>query len=91
MYELYELHLAEQGVHDFDDLVLVAVRALREDAEIRRRWQSRFRHVLVDEYQDIEPGSGSPTRCGPATAQRCARGRRRAPARPGWDVRRVRA
>jgi superfamily I DNA/RNA helicase len=55
IYELYELHLAEQAVHDFDDLVLVAVRALREDAELRRRWQARFRHVLVDEYQDIEP------------------------------------
>jgi superfamily I DNA/RNA helicase len=55
IYELYELQLDEQGVHDFDDLVLVAVRALREDAELRRRWQSRFRHVLVDEYQDIEP------------------------------------
>ena len=55
IYELYERHLAEQAVHDFDDLVLLAVRALREDAELRRRWQSRFRHVLVDEYQDIEP------------------------------------
>jgi len=55
IYELYELHLAEQAVHDFDDLVLAAVRALRADDEIRRRWQSRFRHVLVDEYQDIEP------------------------------------
>jgi superfamily I DNA/RNA helicase len=55
IYELYERHLAEQAVHDFDDLVLVAVRALREDAELRRRWQGRFWQVLVDEYQDIEP------------------------------------
>ncbi|MDQ6775635.1 MAG: ATP-dependent helicase, partial [Actinomycetota bacterium] len=55
IYELYERQLAEQEVHDFDDLVLVAVRALREDAELRRRWQSRFCQVLVDEYQDIEP------------------------------------
>ena len=55
IYELYERHLADQGVHDFDDLVLVAVRALRDDAELRRRWQSRFWQVLVDEYQDIEP------------------------------------
>ena len=55
IYELYEDHMAEQEVHDFDDLVLVAVRALREDAELRRRWQARFAHVLVDEYQDIEP------------------------------------
>ena len=55
IYELYERQLAEQQVNDFDDLVLVAVRALREDPELRRRWQSRFEQVLVDEYQDIEP------------------------------------
>ena len=55
IYELYERHLAEDRVHDFDDLVLVAVRALREDADLRRRWQGRFSQVLVDEYQDIEP------------------------------------
>lgn len=55
IYELYEQQLTEQGINDFDDFVLVAVRALREDEELRARWQSRFAHVLVDEYQDIEP------------------------------------
>jgi DNA helicase-2/ATP-dependent DNA helicase PcrA len=40
IYELYERHLAEQQVHDFDDLVLVAVRALRSDPELRGRWQA---------------------------------------------------
>ena len=55
VYELYERQLTEDRVHDFDDLVLGAVRALRDDAELRRRWQSRFSQVLVDEYQDIEP------------------------------------
>jgi superfamily I DNA/RNA helicase len=55
IYELYERQLAGDEAHDFDDLVLVAVRALREDAELRHRWQGRFRQVLVDEYQDIEP------------------------------------
>ena len=55
IYELYERHLVEQQIHDFDDLVLLAVRALRSDPELRRRWQARFDHVLVDEYQDIEP------------------------------------
>lgn len=55
LYELYERQLAEDQVHDFDDLVLGAVRALRDDEELRRRWQSRFSQVLVDEYQDIEP------------------------------------
>ena len=55
IYELHEQQLAEQQVNDFDDLVVVAVRALREDPALRRRWQTRFRQVLVDEYQDIEP------------------------------------
>ena len=55
IYEHYERQLTEGRVHDFDDLVLTAVRVLREDADLRRRWQSRFRQVLVDEYQDIEP------------------------------------
>lgn len=55
IYELYEQQLAEQGVNDFDDHVLLAVRALREDCELRGRWQARFSQVLVDEYQDIEP------------------------------------
>ena len=35
--------------------MLRAVRALRADAALRARWQARFEHVLVDEYQDIEP------------------------------------
>jgi DNA helicase-2/ATP-dependent DNA helicase PcrA len=55
IYELYERQLSDQGIHDFDDLVLIAVRALREDGELRQRWQCRFRQVLVDEYQDVEP------------------------------------
>ena len=55
IYELYEQHLAEQGRNDFDDHVFLAVRALREDDDLRRRWQRRFSQVLVDEYQDIEP------------------------------------
>lgn len=55
VYELYEQQLVEQEVNDFDDHVLLAVRALREDSELRARWQARFSQVLVDEYQDIEP------------------------------------
>ncbi len=55
VYELYERELIDRQVNDFDDLVLWAVRALREDDRLRARWQARFGHVLVDEYQDIEP------------------------------------
>ena len=55
VYELYERGLVEQQVNDYDDLVFWAVRALREDDALRARWQARFRWILVDEYQDIEP------------------------------------
>lgn len=55
IYALYERDQADRGVNDFDDMVMLAVRALREDDGVRRRWQGRFSHVLVDEYQDIEP------------------------------------
>ena len=55
IYAHYERAQTERGVNDFDDMVMLAVRALREDPERRARWQARFTHVLVDEYQDIEP------------------------------------
>ena len=37
---------------DFDDLIILAVRGLQENADIRREWQRRFRYVMVDEFQD---------------------------------------
>ena len=55
LYGLYEQQLRSDGAHDFDDQIMLAVRALRSDAQLRRRWQRRFTRVLVDEYQDIEP------------------------------------
>jgi len=55
IYEAYERHLRERQINDFDDLIVLAVRALRDDADLRERWQARFDQVLVDEYQDIEP------------------------------------
>lgn len=55
LYDLYQRHLDESGRLDFDDLIAGAVALLQRDAEVRRRWQARFDHVLVDEYQDIEP------------------------------------
>lgn len=55
LFDLYQRHLDEHDRLDFDDLVAGAVTLLQRDADIRRRWQARFDHVLVDEYQDIEP------------------------------------
>lgn len=37
---------------DFDDLILAPYRMLTEIAEVRERWQSKMRHLLVDEFQD---------------------------------------
>jgi hypothetical protein len=50
----YESLLAARGLLDFHDLVVRAVRLLDEDSRPRERWQSRFSHVLVDEFQDVD-------------------------------------
>jgi superfamily I DNA/RNA helicase len=55
LYEAYEEMQRERDRVDFDDLVLRAVRLLCEDEQVRGQWQTRFQHLLVDEYQDIEP------------------------------------
>ena len=48
----YNELLAIRGVLDFDDLLLRARDVLRGDDATRQKYQQRFRHVLVDEYQD---------------------------------------
>ena len=45
-------HLARTRALDFDDLLLVTVRLFREHPKVRDDYRRRFRHVLVDEYQD---------------------------------------
>lgn len=51
-YRLYRRALAANNALDFDDLLLLPVQLLKQNAEIRSYWHQRFRHVLVDEYQD---------------------------------------
>ena len=46
--------LEARGAIDFDDLVVEAARLLDSDPSLRHRWQARFRHVLVDEFQDVD-------------------------------------
>ncbi|PAP77015.1 ATP-dependent helicase [Rubrivirga marina] len=41
------------GVMDFDDLLALALELLRENPDVRRQVAGRIRHVLVDEYQDV--------------------------------------
>jgi DNA helicase-2/ATP-dependent DNA helicase PcrA len=52
LYERYQRALRRAGGLDFDDLIGEAVRLWTEHAEAGARWSRRFRHVLVDEYQD---------------------------------------
>ncbi len=54
-YGPYERGLRECNAVDFTDLLLLAVRLLRESGEVRRRYQERFRYLLVDEFQDTDP------------------------------------
>jgi DNA helicase-2/ATP-dependent DNA helicase PcrA len=51
-YTRYQRRLSEAQALDFDDLIMTAVRLLQEHAEVAEHYRRRFRHVLVDEYQD---------------------------------------
>lgn len=48
----YEEEKARAGAVDFDDLLLRELELFQNHAEIRKRWQKRFQHILIDEYQD---------------------------------------
>lgn len=50
--ERYEMHMARCNAVDFDDLLLLTVRLLREVPGMREVYQNRYRYLLVDEYQD---------------------------------------
>jgi DNA helicase-2/ATP-dependent DNA helicase PcrA len=52
--QIFSSLMAARGAVDFDDLVTGAIRALEEDPRLRARWQSRFSHVCVDEFQDVD-------------------------------------
>lgn len=52
VYRRYEAELRALNAMDFDDLLVNAVRLLADFPEVRARWQQRYRHLLVDEFQD---------------------------------------
>jgi DNA helicase-2/ATP-dependent DNA helicase PcrA len=53
VYREYDRRLAESNGLDFDDLIMRTIRLLDADATVRDYYQSKFRYVLVDEYQDV--------------------------------------
>ena len=50
----YEELMRARGAVDFDDLVVRAGSLIETDPAVRMRWQSRFEHVCVDEFQDVD-------------------------------------
>ena len=52
IYESYAKELRNNNALDFDDLLMVSVLLLEENAAIRDKYQRRFQYILVDEYQD---------------------------------------
>lgn len=52
VFRRYQAELRRTGGVDFDDLIALAVRLLRDDEEVGAQVRGRFRHLLVDEFQD---------------------------------------
>ena len=53
LFRFYETVLMELNAVDYDDLIGLPVRILRQDPDVRRRWVRRFQIVTVDEFQDL--------------------------------------
>ena len=52
IYQLYEEQCQREGVVDFGELMLRSYEVLRDNDPIRTHYQRRFRHILIDEFQD---------------------------------------
>ena len=52
VYDLYQKRLYENNAMDFDDLIMQTVALLEIFPEVRERYQTRFKYIHVDEYQD---------------------------------------
>ena len=52
IYQLYEEQCQREGVVDFGELMLRSFELLRDNDPIREHYQRRFRHILIDEFQD---------------------------------------
>jgi DNA helicase-2/ATP-dependent DNA helicase PcrA len=52
VYELYQARLHASNAVDFDDMLYLTVDVLERFSEAKEKWQTAFRYILVDEYQD---------------------------------------
>src|SRR5690606_23396512 len=55
VYRRYRTALADRGEADFSEQIFGAIEALCADPALRAHWQSKCRHLLVDEFQDLTP------------------------------------
>src|SRR6185369_7157148 len=51
-YKLYQQRLRQAHALDFDDLIMTTTHLLQAFPDVAEHYRRRFRHVLVDEYQD---------------------------------------
>lgn len=52
IYSRYEQKLQLNNALDFDDLLMLSIKLLQENKEVREKYQDRFDYLLIDEYQD---------------------------------------
>ena len=62
LYTLYQSKLSEANAVDFDDIIMLTVRLLRENPDVLDYYRRKFRYVLVDEFQDTNPAQFELTR-----------------------------
>src|SRR5204863_9581590 len=55
VYKEYEKEKRRRGVVDFDDLLIFLAKAIEDDADFGKVQRWRFRHLFVDEFQDVNP------------------------------------
>lgn len=51
-FDMYQTQMKAYNALDFDDLISMPVQLLKNNKDVRDRWQSKIRYLLVDEYQD---------------------------------------
>lgn len=52
VYKLYQTKLKKANAVDFDDIIVLTIKLLKENKDILDFYQDKFKHILVDEYQD---------------------------------------
>lgn len=52
IYEIYQIRLEQANAMDFDDLLIRPIQLFQEHEDVLEKYQERFKHILIDEYQD---------------------------------------